>query len=75
MRSPSPLPLRAFGLPGKIDGVDYGGHGVAGAVLVGYERFTKLRHFSVGANLGVNLVTAPSVAIGITAIPHVKYTF
>jgi hypothetical protein len=66
-----------FGLafPGKIDGVDHGGAGIVGGVMVGYERFTKLRHLSVGANLGASLVTAPFLAVGITFLPHVKYTF
>ncbi|MCB9645767.1 MAG: hypothetical protein H6730_04090 [Deltaproteobacteria bacterium] len=62
-------------LPGKIDGVDHGGAGVVGSVLVGYERFAMLRHLSIGANLGATLVSAPFVALGITFMPHVKYTF
>ena len=43
--------------------------------LAGYERFAMLRHLSIGANLGATLVSAPFVALGITFMPHVKYTF
>jgi hypothetical protein len=35
----------------------------------------KMRHFSLGAQLGVTGVTAPGVGIGITLLPTVKYTF
>lgn len=65
----------AIGFPGDIGGVDYGGNGPIVSALVGYERFTKLRHFSVGASLGATIVTAPAVGIGISFLPHVKYTF
>lgn len=64
-----------LGFPGEIDGVDYGGVGPLASVMVGFERFTKLRHFSIGANLGATILTAPSLGVGITFLPHVKYTF
>lgn len=64
-----------IGFPGKIDGVDYGGFGPCASVFGTYERFTKLRHFSIGASLGATLLTAPALGIGISFMPHVKYTF
>lgn len=64
-----------LGLPGDIDGTEYGGNGLAGAFAVGYERFTKLRHFSVGIVAGANVVTAPALGIGISIVPMMKYTF
>lgn len=64
-----------FGIPGEIDGVEYGGNGLAAAAAVGFERFTKLRHFSIGAVVGAHLVTKPAVGIGISIVPMVKYTF
>ncbi|MEQ9495362.1 MAG: adventurous gliding motility protein CglE [Deltaproteobacteria bacterium] len=64
-----------LGLPGQIDGADYGGNGLAGGIAVGFERFTKLRHFSIGGIVGANVVTKPAVGIGISVIPMVKYTF
>lgn len=65
----------ALGLPGKIDGVDYGGAGPAFGGAVGYERFAKLRHFSLGAVAGVTVFTKPGVGIGLSLMPTVKYTF
>lgn len=65
----------AFGFTGNAGGADEARHGVIASVLVGYERFTKLRHFSFGASVGATVVTEPLVAIGITVMPHVKYTF
>lgn len=65
----------AFGLPNQIDGADFGDNGPAFGLQVGYERFTKLRHFSVGITAGAFAVTAPDFAIAISIIPTIKYTF
>jgi hypothetical protein len=65
----------ALGLPAKIGDVDYGGNGPAFAGRVGFERFSKLRHFSLGIQAGVNVVTKPDVGIGISVLPTFKYTF
>ncbi len=65
----------ALAFPGDIGGVEYAGPGLTGAFLVGYERFTKLRHFSMGISAGASMVMKPSVGIGITLLPHLKYTF
>ncbi len=65
----------ALASPAKIDDIEYGGIGPSGSVMVTYERFTKLRHFSIGVSAGASFVMKPSVGIGITVLPHVKYTF
>ena len=65
----------AFGLPAKINDVEYGGNGPAFGGSIGFERFTKLRHFSIGIEAGVLAVTKPAVGIGISLAPTVKYTF
>lgn len=64
-----------LGLPAKLGDADYGGNGPAFAALVGFERFAKLRHFSLGAQAGVHVVTKPGVGIGISVMPTFKYTF
>lgn len=65
----------ALGLPAKVDNVDYGGNGVAFAGMLGFERYTKLRHFSIGIQAGVLGVTAPGTGIAISVTPTLKYTF
>lgn len=65
----------ALASPAKIDDIDYGGIGPTGSLMVSFEHFTKLRHFSVGASAGASFVMKPSVGIGITLLPHIKYTF
>lgn len=64
-----------IGLPGTVNGQDFGGGGVAFRGLVGYEHYMHLRHFSLGVQAGVSGVTAPGVGIGISVLPTVKYTF
>lgn len=64
-----------FSLPEQIDGVDFGGSGPMFAGALGYEHFTKLRHFSIGAQAGVLVVTEPAVGIGVSLMPTLKYTF
>jgi hypothetical protein len=65
----------AFGLPSQINNVDYGGNGPAFNGMVGFERYTKLRHFSIGVLAGAVVVTKPAVAIGVSLTPTLKYTF
>lgn len=65
----------AFGLPGEIDGAEYGGNGPAFGGSVGFERFTKLRHFSIGVHAGAMVVLKPAFGLGITVTPTIKYTF
>ena len=64
-----------FGMPSEIDGVEYAGDGPVFGVTAGFERFTKLRHFAIGIHGGVVFVTEPSLGIGITVTPTIKYTF
>jgi hypothetical protein len=68
-----------FALPGKIevDGteMDHGGNGPIFGGTIGFERFTKLRHFSIGAQAGVEIATKPGWTIAVTLTPMVKYTF
>jgi hypothetical protein len=72
-----------FALPEKLgdsnnDGeedLDYGGKGPLFMGAVGFERFTKLRHFSIGIHAGAIVVTKPSVGIAATVTPTLKYTF
>lgn len=68
-----------FGLPGKIDvegtEMDHGGNGPVFGGHVGFERFTKLRHFSIGVHAGVEVATKPGLAIAVELVPMVKYTF
>lgn len=65
----------AFGLPGEVEGRAFGGNGPAFGGGVGFEHFTKLRHFSIGAHAGVLAVTQPSLGIAVTVMPTLKYTF
>jgi hypothetical protein len=55
--------------------IPFNGDGPAFEALVGYEHYTKLRHFSIGITGGVLAVTQPSFGIGITVLPMLKYTF
>jgi len=64
-----------FGLPDTVAGAEFGGGGVAFRGLLGYERYMRLRHFSLGIQAGVSGVTAPGVGIGISILPMIKYTF
>lgn len=65
----------AFGLPEEINGVPYSENGPAFSGSVGFEHFTKLRHFSIGVHAGVIVVTKPDVGIGVAITPTLKYTF
>lgn len=65
----------ALGLPEKSNGVDAGGNGPIFSVVGGYERYTKLRHFSIGVTAGVLILTKPDVGVGIQISPMLKYTF
>jgi hypothetical protein len=65
----------AFGLPEDIDGTSFGGSGPAFSGVVGYEHFTKVRHFSVGVTAGVIGVTKPGFGLGAAILPTLKYTF
>ncbi|MCB9653947.1 MAG: adventurous gliding motility protein CglE [Deltaproteobacteria bacterium] len=65
----------SFGLPDKLDDKSYGGNGPAFSATIGFERFTRLRHFSIGIEAGTLVVTKPSVGIGVFAQPTLKYTF
>jgi hypothetical protein len=65
----------SFGLPKEIDGQAYGGDGPVFGGGVGFEHFTKLRHFSLGVTLGALAFTKPEPAVAITLLPSLKYTF
>lgn len=64
-----------FGVPETSGGQAFGGNGPVFSGFVGYERFTTLRHFSVGIQGGVVGVTKPDFGITITISPTLKYTF
>ncbi len=68
-----------LGLPGKIDvegtELDHGGNGPIFGGGLGFEHFTKLRHFSIGALAGAEIATKPGWAVAVTIAPMVKYTF
>lgn len=42
---------------------------------VGWEYFTVLRHFSLGARLGAVAFLEPDLGVAITAFPTLRYTF
>ena len=42
---------------------------------IGYEYFTTLRHFSIGAQAGVQVLLEPDTAFRIFLMPSLKYTF
>lgn len=65
----------AFGLPEQIGGADFGGAGPAFTAVIGYEHYTKLRHFSIGATAGIIGVTKPAFGLGAAIVPTLKYTF
>lgn len=65
----------AFGLPEDIEGTEFGGAGPAFLGVIGYEHYTRLRHFSAGIMAGVVGVTKPGFGIGATIVPTLKYTF
>jgi hypothetical protein len=64
-----------FAMPDELGGAAFGGAGPVFSAGIGYERFTKLRHFSIGARAGLEVVTKPAVGIGISILPTLKYTF
>lgn len=64
-----------FGLPEQIGNTEFGGNGVAFSAVLGYEHYTKLRHFSIGATAGVLGVTKPGFGLGVSIVPTLKYTF
>jgi hypothetical protein len=68
-----------FALPGKIDvdgtELEHGGNGPIFGGTVGFERFTKLRHFSIGVQAGVEVAMKPGWTVAVTLAPSVKYTF
>ena len=61
--------------PFELAGQDFGGIGGAFSASIGYEHFTRVRHFSIGARTGVVGMTAPALAFGVTIMPTLKYTF
>ena len=65
----------ALGLPAEVGSSEFGGNGPSFAALAGYERFTKLRHFSIGVQGGIVAVTKPGFGIAISVVPTLKYTF
>ncbi len=65
----------AFALPEEVDGAEFGKPGPAFAVMAGYERFAKLRHFSLGVSAGAHIFLEPQFTLGISVMPMVKYTF
>lgn len=69
----------AFGLPDTVENngasAEFGGNGLAFTGVVGYEHYTKLRHFSFGVTAGVFGATAPTFALGVSLVPTLKYTF
>lgn len=65
----------ALGLPAEVNGVTYGEPGPMFGATVGFERYTKLRHFSVGLQAGATFFLKPEFAVGITVAPLLKYTF
>lgn len=65
----------ALGLPAEVNGVTYGEPGPMFSAAVGFERYTKLRHFSVGIQAGATFFLKPEFAVGITVAPLLKYTF
>lgn len=65
----------ALALPDSVNGVAYGEPGPMFSGAVGFERYTKLRHFSIGVQAGVTVFLKPEVAVGITVAPLLKYTF
>lgn len=51
-------------------------NGFFGTAGLGVEYFTRLRHFSVGLEVGgIGVFVEPEPAYGITVLPHVAYTF
>jgi hypothetical protein len=64
-----------FGLPSQIANMDFGGNGPAFEGMIGYEHYTRLRHFSIGIQAGALVVTKPATGIGISLLPTLKYTF
>lgn len=65
----------AFALPEQINSQPYGETGPMFTASVGFERYTKLRHFSVGLQAGATIFLKPELAVGITVAPLLKYTF
>lgn len=65
----------ALALPSELNGATYGEPGPMFNATVGFERYTKLRHFSVGVQAGATIFLKPEVAVGITIAPLLKYTF
>jgi hypothetical protein len=64
-----------FGLPSQVNNMDFGGNGPAFEGMVGYEHYTRLRHFSIGIQAGALVLTKPSTGIGVSLLPTLKYTF
>ncbi len=65
----------AIGSPNELQGVSYGGKGPSFAVSLGFERFTKLRRFAFGVELGALALTKPSFGVAIFLQPTIRYTF
>lgn len=65
----------SFGLPAQISGADYGGNGPAFSGTIGFERYTKLRHFSLGIQAGALVLLKPGFGLGVQIAPTLKYTF
>ncbi len=64
-----------FAFPFELSGRDTGGIGGAFSATIGYEHFTRLRHFSIGARVGLSGMTTPDLAFAVTVMPTLKYTF
>ena len=64
-----------LGFPDKLGEVDIGGNGPLFSASAGFEHYTRLRHFSIGVRAGAVIVTTPSVGIGVSVTPLLKYTF
>ncbi|MBI4817530.1 MAG: adventurous gliding motility protein CglE [Deltaproteobacteria bacterium] len=62
-------------LPDQVSGQQFGGQGPTFSAVVGFERYTQLRHFSFGVRAGVFAVTRPGFGIAAAIVPGVKYTF
>lgn len=50
-------------------------HGPIFGLNLGFERYTYLRHFSLGIQAGVRVITQPDLAFLVHLSPVLKYTF
>ena len=61
--------------PEELNGQSFGENGPAFEAAIGFERFSKLRHFSFGIFGGVTVFTKPETAVSVNITPTLKYTF